>query len=201
MRYAFGVPAWLGAIKIGVVLLWFPGIATSISAVELERSTSLGSVARFGICTLVFILCCGVWWGILLMLVRVRRKQASVRQEPLPPEDIDCTSLSPDACTAEVPSLDERNAIDRALVFMRESGCRLYAPGEEVEENGYGVRLWGTKREGQFWVVAFLPAEPPDVVSSAHASFVYVDAASGEAEFLEGAVRRGWLGTQRSEVL
>jgi hypothetical protein len=89
--------------------------------------------------------------------------------------------------------MDEHAATDRAVSFVRASGSRLYGAEEEVEADGFGLRPWGARREGRLWVVAFLPAEPPGVVSSAHAVFVYLDDASGEAEYLDGAVGRGWV--------
>ena len=86
--------------------------------------------------------------------------------------------------------MDEHAATDRAVSFVRASGSRLYGAEEEVEADGFGLRPWGARREGRLWVVVFLPAEPPGVVSAAHSVFVYLDDASGEAEYLDGAVGR-----------
>jgi hypothetical protein len=66
MRFCFGVPAWLGALKVSLIVLGLPSAATAVSARLLERHTTYSLAARLGLYYLVFILGCGVWWGILL---------------------------------------------------------------------------------------------------------------------------------------
>lgn len=70
----------------------------------------------------------------------------------------------------------EAQAIALATAHLRNARCRILTPEEEVREGEQsGLRFWYAKWEPPRWLVVFLPVEPPNVISSAHACIVYVD--------------------------
>jgi len=75
MKYAFGVPAWLGAIKVSLVAFGIPAAVAGFGAAALNRRFELSGWAAFGLCTGVLIITCAVWWGALIAWSRRTSKR------------------------------------------------------------------------------------------------------------------------------
>ena len=77
MKYSFGVPAWLGAIKVCVVLIVVPGLLATFVALTLGRRFELSRGEEFWvyILTLDFIL--SVW----LFAVAVCNRRAAKKKK------------------------------------------------------------------------------------------------------------------------
>jgi len=71
---AYG-PAWLGALKISLILWVVPYAVTGIST-ALLRYTGLPWRAQVVLGGLVFLFSCGAWWGVLWVIATRRSSPA-----------------------------------------------------------------------------------------------------------------------------
>ena len=75
MKYAFGVPAWLGGIKVSLVAFGIPAVVAGLAAGALTRRFELSGWAAFGLSIGVLIVTCAVWWFALIAWSRRTSKQ------------------------------------------------------------------------------------------------------------------------------
>jgi hypothetical protein len=76
MKYSFGVPAWLGAIKVSLVVFGVPALLAALASVGLGRWFELTPSARVAVFVVLFLF---VVAGFLVTLTLRNRRAADKR--------------------------------------------------------------------------------------------------------------------------
>jgi uncharacterized protein YybS (DUF2232 family) len=75
MKFAFGVPAWLGAVKITIILFGIPALVGVLISSALRRRFDLSVGLDLAIFVAAFLFSIVVWLLILATLNRIMTKK------------------------------------------------------------------------------------------------------------------------------